>query len=191
MSVSEAFSAPFTLIKFCYTKALELSSLVPGPKVKSSLKNTNLTPFTISYQNISAMWETWVQTLAWEDPLEKGKATHSRILVWRIPWTIQFMGLQSQTQLRHFHFHFTLILKISNLEFSVHRTVYKIQISLLYDTVTWRGVAKKESSKLYKENKYLPPPTTGQVHRKSPVGLIQSSLSRAYVSILLLFCLTL
>ena len=36
----------------------------------------------------SAMWETWVQSLGWEDPLEKGKATHSSILAWRIPRTV-------------------------------------------------------------------------------------------------------
>ena len=36
---------------------------------------------------LPAMWETWVQSLGWEDPLEKGKATHSSILSWRIPWT--------------------------------------------------------------------------------------------------------
>ena len=41
-----------------------------------------------------AMQETWVQSLGWEDPLEKGKATHSSILVWRIPWTVQSMGSQ-------------------------------------------------------------------------------------------------
>ena len=35
-----------------------------------------------------AMWETWVQSLGWEDPPEKGKATHSSILAWRIPWTM-------------------------------------------------------------------------------------------------------
>ena len=35
-----------------------------------------------------AMWETWVQSLGWEDPLEKGKATHSSILAWRIPWIV-------------------------------------------------------------------------------------------------------
>ena len=34
------------------------------------------------------MWETWVQSLGWEDPLEKGKATHSSILAWRLPWTV-------------------------------------------------------------------------------------------------------
>jgi len=39
-------------------------------------------------KNPPAMQETWVRSLAWEDPLEKGKATHSSILAWRIPWTI-------------------------------------------------------------------------------------------------------
>ena len=38
-------------------------------------------------KNPPATWETWVQSLGWEDPLEKGKATHSSILAWRIPWT--------------------------------------------------------------------------------------------------------
>ena len=39
-------------------------------------------------KNLPAMQETWVGSLGWEDPLEKGKATHSSILAWRIPWTI-------------------------------------------------------------------------------------------------------
>ena len=39
-------------------------------------------------KNPPAMRETWVRSLGWEDPLEKGKATHSSILVWRIPWTV-------------------------------------------------------------------------------------------------------
>ena len=45
-------------------------------------------------KNLPAMRETWVQSLGWEDPLEKGKATHSSILAWRMPWTILSMGLQ-------------------------------------------------------------------------------------------------
>ena len=36
-------------------------------------------------KNPPAMWETWVQSLGWEDPLEKGMAIHSSILSWRIP----------------------------------------------------------------------------------------------------------
>ena len=39
-------------------------------------------------KNPPAMWETWVQSLGWEDPLEKGAATHSSILAWRIPWAL-------------------------------------------------------------------------------------------------------
>ena len=39
-------------------------------------------------KNLPAMQETWVQSLGWEDPLEKGKDTHSRILAERIPWTV-------------------------------------------------------------------------------------------------------
>ena len=39
-------------------------------------------------KNLPAMQQTWVQSLGWEDPLEKGKATHSSILAWRIPWTV-------------------------------------------------------------------------------------------------------
>ena len=38
-------------------------------------------------KNLPAIRETWVQSLGWEDPLEKGMATHSSILVCRIPWT--------------------------------------------------------------------------------------------------------
>ena len=41
-------------------------------------------------KNLPAVWETWVQSLGWEDPLEEAKATHSSILAWRIPWTIPF-----------------------------------------------------------------------------------------------------
>ena len=39
-------------------------------------------------KNLPAMWETWVRYLGWEDPLEKGKATHCSILAGRIPWTV-------------------------------------------------------------------------------------------------------
>ena len=54
-------------------------------------------------KNPPAMLETWVQSLGHEDPLEKGIATHSSILAWRIPWTevsgrLQSMGSPSQTR---------------------------------------------------------------------------------------------
>ena len=55
-------------------------------------------------KHLPAMWETWVRSLGWEDPLEKEMATHSSILAWRIPYTeepgtLQCMGSQSLTRL--------------------------------------------------------------------------------------------
>ena len=46
-------------------------------------------------KNLPAMWETWARSLGQEDPLEKGMATNSSILAWRIPWTEETDGLQS------------------------------------------------------------------------------------------------
>jgi len=46
-------------------------------------------------KNLPAMWDAWVQSLGWEDPLEKGMATHSSVLAWRIPWTEEPGELQS------------------------------------------------------------------------------------------------
>ena len=64
-------------------------------------------------KRLPAMWETWVRSLDWEDPLEKELATHSSILAWRIPRTEKLGGLQSTgheewdtTERLHFHFHF-------------------------------------------------------------------------------------
>ena len=49
-------------------------------------------------KNLPSMRETWVRSLGWEAPLEKGKATHSSILAWRIPWTVYSMASQRVQQ---------------------------------------------------------------------------------------------
>ena len=54
-------------------------------------------------KNLPAMWETWVQSRGWEDPLEKGMATHSNILAWRIPWTEEPDRLQTMESQRVRH----------------------------------------------------------------------------------------
>ena len=46
-------------------------------------------------KNLPTMWETWVGSLGWEDPLEKEMATHSSVVAWRIPWTEEPGGLQA------------------------------------------------------------------------------------------------
>ena len=59
--------------------------------------------------NPPATWETWVWSLGWEDPLEKGNATHSSVLTWRIPWTVESTGLQRAGCNWATYFHFTLL----------------------------------------------------------------------------------
>ena len=61
-------------------------------------------------KNLPAMRETWVLSLGWEDPLEKGKTTHSSVLAWRIPGTIQSMESQSRTRLNDLHIFLAIFL---------------------------------------------------------------------------------
>ena len=62
---------------------------VLGPYQISRINRDSWASFVAQLvKNPSAMWETWVWSLGWEDPLENGMATHSSILSWRIPWTV-------------------------------------------------------------------------------------------------------
>ena len=54
-------------------------------------------------KNLPAMWETWVQSLGWKDPLEKEMATYPSILAWTITWTEEPDGLQSMRSQRVGH----------------------------------------------------------------------------------------
>ena len=58
-----------------------ISSFNQTPDIRASLVSQLA-------KNLPAMRETWVQSLGWEDPLKKGKATHSSVLAWRIPWAV-------------------------------------------------------------------------------------------------------
>ena len=69
------------------------TQLVAGPKT-SLVASLVVSLVAQMVKNLSAMQETRVQSLGLEDPLEKGIATHSSILVWRIPWTEESDGLQ-------------------------------------------------------------------------------------------------
>ena len=66
--------------------ALESTTLILGFPEGSMVKKKKI------HLLMQETQETWVQSLGWEDPLEKGKATHASILAWRIPWTLQSMG---------------------------------------------------------------------------------------------------
>ena len=71
--------------------------------LSDGIRWTSLVAQTV--KNLPAMWETWVQSLGWEDPLEKGMATHSSILAGRIPmdrggwWATVHAVAKSGTQL--------------------------------------------------------------------------------------------
>ena len=59
-----------------------------GEGIGYPLQNSWASLVALLVKNPPAVWETWVRSLDWEHPLEKGKATHSSILAWRIPWTV-------------------------------------------------------------------------------------------------------
>ena len=61
---------------------------------EAGMQSSSLVAQTV--KRLPTVWETWVQSLGREDPLEKGMATHSSIIAWRIPWTEEPGGLQSK-----------------------------------------------------------------------------------------------
>ena len=65
-----------------------------GGGIDYPLQNSCASLVALLVKNSPAMQETWVRSLDQEDPLEKGKATHSSILAWRIPWIVLSMGSQ-------------------------------------------------------------------------------------------------
>ena len=81
------------------------SSSIPGPGrftgegISYPLQHSWASPVAQLVKNPPAMWETWVQSLGWEDPLEKGTVIHSSILAWKIPWARQELDMTEQLSL--------------------------------------------------------------------------------------------
>ena len=69
-----------TLETQCYHNTLDILPILKGQRPIKSQSRPRASLVTQLVKNPPAMWETWVQSLRWEDPLEKGKATHSSIL---------------------------------------------------------------------------------------------------------------
>ena len=95
------------------TGANKASNLEGGKASKCSLAHTMLAPWKESYDKPRqcTMWETRIQSLGREDPLEKEMATHSSILAWKIPRTEKPGRLQSWTRLSDFTFTFRQCIK--------------------------------------------------------------------------------
>ena len=87
---------PIRHIWKCFSEVLGLQIVSHQElQVDPNDKNTHMFSGAPLVKNPPAMQETWVRSLGWEEPLEKGMATHSSILAWRIPWTEEPGGLQS------------------------------------------------------------------------------------------------
>ena len=85
-------------------KCAKLNSSVVFPENDPLfLGNLLSSPVAQMVKTLPAVWETWVQSLGQEDPLEKGKATYSSTLAWRIPWTEEPGRLQSMGWQRAWH----------------------------------------------------------------------------------------
>ena len=114
-------------------------------------------------KRLPAMWETWVRSLGWEDPLEKEMATHSSILAWRIPWMEELCGLQStgrkesdMAEWLHFHFHFGVFsswwLLFFLFLFTSQCYVFGIA-GMLQNVTTWIPVDYKSWNKVVRYHK--------------------------------------
>ena len=79
--------------KSCLTLATLWTVACQAPLSMGFSRGASLIVQTV--KSLSATWETWVQPLGWEDPLEKEMAIHSSILAWKMPWTEEPGGLQS------------------------------------------------------------------------------------------------
>ena len=99
--------------------------------ISAKMSNLNCIHFTILQgslvaqlvKNLPAVWETWVQSLGWDDPVKKGKATHSDILAWRIPWSRKKLDMTEK-----------LLLSSSYALLSISQAVPIINIQVQYTT---------------------------------------------------------
>ena len=100
------------VIKSCPTLATLWTVACQAPLSMGFSRGVSLIVQTV--KSLSATWETWVQSLDWEDPLEKEMAIHSSILAWKMPWTEEPGRLQSMGCFLKWENLKTVIKKIAN-----------------------------------------------------------------------------
>ena len=79
-------------IALCCSGCLISMQFNSANKIKGKVLHVWASLVAQTLKNPPAMWETWLQSLGWEDPLEEGMATHSSVFAWRIPWTDSLEG---------------------------------------------------------------------------------------------------
>ena len=93
-------------------------------------------------KNLPAMWKTWVRSLGWEGPLEKGMTTHSSILAWRIPWTEATVHGIAESDMTErltlsLHGQYSVFGKMQYLEYSDNYPEYFFLISVSKRSTFW------------------------------------------------------
>ena len=103
-------------------------------------------------KSLPEMQETQFRSLGWEDPLEKGIAIHSSILVWRISWTTVHGVLKSQTRLSDFHFQYQVLLAKCRVKQKVFSIFFLLSSGIKKKKKSWNF---EKGFALWKEPKSL------------------------------------
>ena len=116
-----------TFVGNLLNSSLTIQTLISTVNTLTNTFRNNVLPVSLWLR-----WETWVRSMGWEDPLEKGMATHSRILVWRFPWTEEPGRLQStgSKRVRHDWATFTFTSQLPGHPFSQSSRQIKSTITM-------------------------------------------------------------
>ena len=112
-----------------------------------------------------AMQETWVQSLGWKDPLEKGKTTHSSILAWRIPCTTVHGVAKSWTWLSNFHFQ--RIPHINKFSWNNIRRIAQICLGQQHRIIRWKKLCPSKLSSRFTLTSLIFYETSMHAHKTS------------------------
>ena len=108
------YQGTYSVYRKGWIEYLVISLYLPFFKILCQFPNSASSLVAQMVKNLPAMWEIWVQSLGWEDPLEEGMATHTSILAWRIPCSEEPGWVQSMGSQRVGHdFHISYFLAVS------------------------------------------------------------------------------
>ena len=117
-----------------------------------AISNYRIFPVAQTVENLLGMQETWLQFLHQKDPLEKGMAIHSSILVWRIPWAEKPGGLQSSRSQRAGHDWTSNTITISNYILFTSQQIFVVCVWRTTETLLCTG---NQPMKKANKNPYL------------------------------------
>ena len=124
----------------------------PGIEPRSSALQADFFTSWETVKHLPTMQKTQVRSLGWEDPLEKGMATHSSILAWKFPWMEEPGGLQSMGSKRVRHFTNTALIELVGKLF-LYLYFWNIfplwRIGIIYLNIWWNSPVKSSGLELF------------------------------------------